>query len=186
MHPSQPWQDLPGRIDFSDSDRRDYLQLQRYHYRLRPPATWNRVRVARYIAPGFAGPGRLVACAVLSYPVPMLGARLRMFGLRGHRYGVALRFANKHFMTVSRIVVHPQFRTVGLASELVRQLIDGAPTRFVEASAAMARFSRFLERAGMTRFADPEPADSIARPSYFVFDRFPADPIPSPEPLENP
>lgn len=180
----QPWQHLPGRIEFVDGTRRDYLQLQRYHYRLKPPATSARVRIARYIAPGFLGPGRLVACAVLSYPVPMLGARLRMFHLRGRGYGVALRYANRHFLTVSRIVVHPQFRTVGLASELVRQLIDGAPTRFVEASAAMARFSRFLERAGMTRFADEEPPDSIARPSYFIFDKRPHEPIPSP--AENP
>jgi hypothetical protein len=177
MSSSNPWTHLPGTIEFSDGTRRDYLQLQRYHYRTRPPATWACVRVARYIAPGFAPPGRLVACAVLSYPVPMLGARLRCFNLQGARYGTVLRYANQHFTTVSRVVVHPQFRTVGIACELVRQLIDRAPSRFVESSAAMARFSGFLEHAGMTRFIDP----AHAGPSYFFVDTQPDQPIPTPE-----
>ncbi|MFT3785264.1 MAG: GNAT family N-acetyltransferase [Tepidisphaeraceae bacterium] len=164
-----PWSALPGTMTFTTGHRRDYLALQRYHYRQKPPATTALVRVARYT--DVTGP-RLVGVAMLSYPVPMLRARLRHFGIARIRYGAALRFANRGFLTVSRIVIHPQFRTLGLAVELVKQLVEAAPSRYVEASASMARYGHFLERAGLTRV----PADDPDEPAYFILDKRPTEP----------
>jgi ABC-type ATPase with predicted acetyltransferase domain len=96
----------------------------------------------------------------------MLEARIAHFRLE-RSFVLCLRFANAHVRTISRVVVHPQFRSLGLACELVRQLIERAPTRYVESSARMARFTRFLESAGMTCIA---PGDA-SRPAYFLIDK---------------
>jgi GNAT superfamily N-acetyltransferase len=154
---------LPGRISFTDGTRRDYQLLARHHYQAKPPATWALIRVAWHHA---RGRRRAIAVAVLSYPVPLLSARLEHFALR-RKYGPCLRFANANLRTVSRVIVHPQFRSIGLACALTRQLVERCPTRYVEASARMARFIAFFERAGFTRVASTDPD----RPDYFILDK---------------
>src|SRR4051794_35834422 len=57
---------------------------------------------------------RLVAIAVLSYPVPSSLGRRAALGITGSRDD-ELRFANRHVRTISRVIVHPQFRSLGLA-----------------------------------------------------------------------
>jgi N-acetylglutamate synthase-like GNAT family acetyltransferase len=74
---------------------------------------------------------------------------------------------NRHVRTISRVIVHPQFRALGIASQLVRRILQDCPTRYVEAVAAMGAVHPFFERAGMTRV---EPA-TAAEPAYFLFDR---------------
>ena len=163
---------LPGSIVFDTGGSGDFRALARHHYLPRPPATWAAVRVARYL---HLGRSRVAACAVLSWPVPMLEARIVHFGLE-RSFTSCLRFANAHVRTVSRVVVHPQFRSLGLAAELVRQLIELAPTRYVESSARMARFTRFLESAGMTCIARGD----ASRPAYFVIDKQEHSCVPDP------
>ncbi len=183
---------LPGRIRFDDGTSQDYRLLARHHYLPRPPSTWALVRVARFV-PEWTRlmrhaseddlrvvgdstgdqvsekPGRVVGVAVLSWPVPMLRARMAYFGL-SRSYRENLRFANAHLRTISRVVIHPQFRSIGMAAELVRQVIGRCPTRYVEASARMGHFVRFFENAGMTRVPVPPGAPENA-PAYFVIDR---------------
>jgi GNAT superfamily N-acetyltransferase len=163
---------LPGSIEFDAGTRADYRELARHHYLTKPPATWAALRVARHL---HRGRSRVVACAVLSWPVPMLEARIVHFGL-DRSFKACLDFANAHIRTVSRVVVHPQFRSLGLAGELVRQLIDLAPTRYVESSARMARFTRFLESAGMTRIT---PGDATT-PAYFLIHKQESPCVPDP------
>jgi N-acetylglutamate synthase-like GNAT family acetyltransferase len=78
-----------------------------------------------------------------------------------------LRFANRHIRTISRIIVHPQFRSLGLSTALVRCLCDNCDTQYIEAIAMMAKAHPFFERAGMTRI-DPVSPDE---PAYFILDR---------------
>lgn len=183
---------LPGRIRFEDGTSHDYRLLARHHYLPRPPSTWALVRVARFVpewtrlmrhpsedvdvrvressdADAVTDAGRVVGVAVLSWPVPMLRARMRHFGL-SRSYRENLRFANANLRTISRVVIHPQFRSIGMAAELVRQVIARCPTRYVEASARMGHFVRFFENAGMTRVpATPDAPENA--PAYFVIDR---------------
>jgi ABC-type ATPase with predicted acetyltransferase domain len=95
----------------------------------------------------------------------MVRARNRHFGVTG--YAEALRFANANLRTISRVIVHPQFRAAGIAQALVRQLLDVCPTRYVECSASMAAFAGFLTRCGFRRL----PTGPAETP-YFLFDRF--------------
>src|SRR5438876_117069 len=60
---------------------------------------------------------RLVAVGVLAWPTPACLARERALGISGPRYGEKLRFINEHVRTIARVIVHPQFRGLGVASK---------------------------------------------------------------------
>ncbi len=123
---------------------------------------------------------RVVAVGVLSFPTLRSTPRERTLGLRDRTARERITFVNAHVRTVSRVVVHPQFRGLGLSSELVRKLIDICPTRYVEASAVMAHVHPFFAAAGMRRVPfdaaqctedERSRHDDETRPAYFIFDK---------------
>lgn len=116
---------------------------------------------------------RLAAVAVLSFPTLRSLPRERELGLSPQlTHKERLRFTNGHVRTISRVVVHPQFRGLGLASELVRKLIEVCPTRYVEASAVMAHVHPFFAAAGMRCLeSDGSERDDTIRPAYFLVDK---------------
>jgi GNAT superfamily N-acetyltransferase len=174
---------LPGQLSLEPGGPSDYFALERFHYRPRRPRTWCRVWTVRFRPTGaFASrssdgesgesAGRIVAVGVLSWPVPTVNVRDRLFDMVGADYGRRCRFANDNIRTIARVIVHPQFRALGLAGALVRRLCETCPTRYVEAMAMMGRAHPFFEKAGMRAIA---PADED-NPIYYLFDRnmFPA------------
>ena len=111
--------------------------------------------------------GRLAAVAVLSYPTVNSAARDRALGMTAWPPARKLALANRDVRTISRVVVHPQFRGIGLASHLVRTICDQCPTRWVEAYAVMGRVHPFFEKGGMNRHDPPGGGDG---PVYYLFD----------------
>lgn len=156
---------LPGTLILTPGRARDYRTLQCFHYAAGPPATWAGVWVVRYLE---AAQARTVAVGVLSWPVPSCRARERWFGLSGSRND-NLRFANENLRTISRVVVHPQFRSLGLSRLLVQCLCHHCPTRYVESIAVMGHVHPLFERAGMTLVNSRR----LDEPAYFVLDRQP-------------
>jgi GNAT superfamily N-acetyltransferase len=154
---------VPGRIRFARATRADYVTIARHHYRPQPPATFCITRGAWHR--DTAGREKLIAIAVLSWPVPMVPARRRLFALSSG-YREALTFANANVRTISRVIVHPQFRSLGLARQLVRDLIYRCPTRYVDTLATMGDFVGCFTAAGMTRMPTL-PGEA----AYFVIDR---------------
>ena len=165
---------LRGSMQITRGSRADYRELAHLHYVPGDPATFAGIWRVQYcardeVATEVAGPGRrrLVAVGVLSYPTPSLGARERVLKLTGPRYGERLKWINENLRTISRVIVHPQFRSLGIASELVRRVLLDCPTRYVEAVAAMGLVHPFFVRAGMTL----EEPRSEGESAYFWFDR---------------
>jgi GNAT superfamily N-acetyltransferase len=139
----------------------DYRELRDFHYRCGPPGAVMRVIVARYDGPGLGGQDAVngMLAGVLVESLPALGCALRTVALPGcfqcgDRSLDAARL-NKEMRTISRVIVHPMFRSVGLAVALVRHLLEHAQTPYVEALAAMGRVHPFFERAGMRAFDRP-------------------------------
>jgi GNAT superfamily N-acetyltransferase len=72
------------------------------------------------------------------------------------------------------VIIHPQFRSLGLASALVRHVCEQCTTRYVEAYAVMGRVHPFFEKGGMIRHDrddDDARSSSSTGPVYYLFDR---------------
>jgi ribosomal protein S18 acetylase RimI-like enzyme len=157
---------LPGTLSIERGTRRDYLELERFHYVAKRPAVWAGVWRVLYEQPD--KPKRVVAVGVLTYPVPSCLARERALDLGQTRYeATKIRWLNRNLRTISRIIVHPQFRGVGLASELVRVMCRESGVKHIEAMAMMGIAVPFFERAGMQRHQPP----ATGRPVYYLWHR---------------
>ena len=175
---------LPGRLRVQRGTWADYRALEHFHYASGKPAViagvWRVVyetgahrrlrahhgdsnrksQIANCKSP------RVVAVGVLAYPPPSSRARDRTLNLSGPRYGAKLAFVNRHVRTIARVIVHPQFRSLGVAAQLVRRICEDCPTRYVEAFAAMGEVHPFFERGGMRRVAAADAEEA----AYFIFD----------------
>jgi len=126
----------------------DYNALKELHYRSRHPGAVRAVYKA-VIGEELAG------VIVYTAPHPVLRPRnaalpfLRDM-MREDMSGY-LRWINEHFVRISRVIVHPKFRGIGVAVELVRQTLPLEGRPYVETLAVMARYNPFFERAGMLR-----------------------------------
>jgi len=149
--------DLPHVADSADAWRiergriGDYHAMAPFHYLSRPPAAHKRVLVIRPPAPRLLSGPSLAAVLVVSPPVINLRARNIVTGGRystGDRRTAASRL-NAEIECISRVIVHPAFRGLGLAVRLVKHAIATAQTPIVEAIAMMGTISPFFERAGM-------------------------------------
>jgi len=160
--------DLPIRI----GTRADYLALKDHHYRPGHPMTTMRVFAIDDATPTagdrfLSRPTEPRPIAVLVESLPSLSCRLRDAAL-GERYRY-LRpkqrsaLLSAELRCISRVIVDPRFRGLGLAVRLVRHAQSTATTRYTEALAVMGRVSPFFERAGMLAYERPPlPADERA------------------------
>jgi ABC-type lipoprotein export system ATPase subunit len=124
----------------------DWQALASLHYAAGDPATYHSIHVARH--PLITGPA---AVAVLSWPDMHSAARnlatddtYRVVGRPGE-----LQRLNREVVKLSRLVVTPELRGVGVAGWLIHRIIEQTSARWVECVTAMGRHSGFLARIGM-------------------------------------
>ena len=146
--------------------RDDYDALASHHYRSGHPLTMTRVLVVRdhTATPTDRYLGRLPAArpvAVLTESPPALSCLLRDQALGGRyndlRPKARSALLNEEVRCISRVIVDPRYRGLGLAVRLVRHALSTAESRYTEALAVMGRVSPFFERAGMTAYQRPPP-----------------------------
>ena len=142
----------------------DYEALAAHHYLAGRPGTMTRILALRATQRSATARfrGRRAEerpIAVLVESMPALRGRMRDYALN-NRYGpwpVAqrARLLKAELRCISRVVVHPRFRGLGLAVKLVREALRTATTPLTEAHAAMGRVHPFFEKAGMTAYTPP-------------------------------
>jgi GNAT superfamily N-acetyltransferase len=171
------------RLTIESGGIADYALLAEHHYRAGRPATATRVWRAVWMGlsdgeiadPDFGelastelvevnraegiGLGRRVV-GVLVESMPMLRCRQRDAAMGGRYASIGCarqraKLINAELRCISRVVVHPQFRGLGLAVRLVRHALATATTPLTEALAAMGRVHPFFEKAGMTAYPRP-------------------------------
>jgi GNAT superfamily N-acetyltransferase len=103
----------------------------------------------------------LVGVIVYSRAALSLGARDRATGGR-YRTGGMGRVAagylvNRELRVISRVVIAPNWRGLGLASRLVAETMPQVAAPYVEAMAAMGEMHPMFVRAGMTAYPQPTP-----------------------------
>lgn len=130
----------------------DYKKLAQFHYResggLPPPRKVFTLKRNK----------ETVGVIVYSYsPITCFG-RSKAFPKR-----LTTEQLNQDFSIISRVVLHPKYRTMGLGARLVRETLPKAGTRYVEAIAVMARYNPFFQKAGMKKIAEQEPDPSCQK-----------------------
>ena len=92
------------------------------------------------------------------------GYRARVcFGRRQVLPKMSIKELNQKLSIISRVVVHPKYRTIGLGSKLVRETLSLAGTPYVEMVAVMAKYNPFAEKAGMQKIAVQQPTQKVLR-----------------------
>jgi GNAT superfamily N-acetyltransferase len=179
--------DIGAELVLRRGTLRDYMALAEHHYRAKRPATVTRVLVLEHAAPSVterflalwggqptaARRPQIVGVLVESMPVLACYARdavlgMRYAGLKDVRQRA--RRVNAELRCISRVVVHPQWRGLGLAVRLVTAALAEPATIFTQSLAAMGQVNPFLERAGMTAYHPVPRADGRAAPVYYLRD----------------
>lgn len=152
--------------------RADYLALKCHHYRPGHPMTTMRVLAIDDDTPSaadryLARPAEPRPIAVLVESLPSLSCRLRETALGGRYQHLRPKprsaLLNQELRCISRVIIDPRWRGLGLAVRLVRHALSTATTRYTEALAVMGRVSPFFERAGMAAYErQPLPVDERA------------------------
>jgi ABC-type lipoprotein export system ATPase subunit len=118
---------------------------------------WRRLAGFHYRSHKIAGPRRIFSlkrgselCGVIVYTYPPPTC----FGRRLVLPKMGMKELNEKLSTISRVVVHPKYRTIGLGAKLVKETLPLAGTPYVEMPAVMAKYNPFAEKAGMQKITE--------------------------------
>lgn len=155
---------IPGHLQFRIGSAADYRRLARFHYTQSAPASFRLTACIDHVtAPANR---RLIAVAVLSNPALNCALRQRILNLGHLPPHLRWTYLNRHLRTISRVIVHPQFRGIGLSTRVIRFLLRQSPTRYVEALSRLAAHHPLFTRAGMTCLDPGHPP----HPAYYLYD----------------
>jgi len=155
---------LVKEVRVEEGTRKDYEKLACFHYRSSRLPAPRRIFVLRHR-------GETVGVIVYSYSPSTCFGRRQALGRV-----VSVGELNRDFAWVSRVVLHPKYRSIGLGAMLVRKTLPLVGRRFVETIAVMARYNPFFERAGMIRVAERKPSASVLK-AVGELRRFGFDPV---------
>jgi ABC-type lipoprotein export system ATPase subunit len=96
----------------------------------------------------------LCGVIVYSYPPPNTFGRSKVW--KG-----SFQELQKEMSTITRVIIHPKYRTMGLGIKLVHETLPLAPTPCVETLAVMAKYNPFFEKGGMQKIMESEPNPNI-------------------------
>jgi hypothetical protein len=163
---------ITQNLEIVSGTRADYEFLSQYHYRQTSIGPY----AAIYTLKGkFRTAERLETVGVIVYTTPAAGSQMRTAAipfLSGLDRCTRLKLINANIRTISRVVIEPRFRSLGLAARLVSETMPLMNVPFIEALAVMGQVNPFFEKAGMTRIdggaagvplGDAPPSASVAR-----------------------
>jgi ABC-type lipoprotein export system ATPase subunit/GNAT superfamily N-acetyltransferase len=130
----------------------DWRKLAGFHYRSHKIAAPRKIFCLKR---GEELCGVIVYC----YPPPTC------FGRRLVLPKMSMKELNGKLNIITRVVVHPKYRTIGLGVKLVRETLPLSGTQYVEMPAVMAKYNPFAEKAGMKKIVEqppPKEASAIA------------------------
>jgi len=148
---------LTRHISLVPGTRADYEKLSCYHYRDGGLGPF----VAIYSLVFDSRRGRTLA-GVIVYTMPSVGLELRnlLFGgfLADLDRSTRLALINGNFRCISRVIIEPRFRGLGLAGRVVSETMAKMNVPVVEALAVMGAVNPFFEKAGMKAYKAKIPA----------------------------
>jgi len=151
-YPNKPAKEctLMKEMRIVEGTTEDWRKLAGFHYRS------HKIAAPRKIFCLKRGE-ELCGVIVYNYPPPTC------FGRRLVLPKMSMKELNQKLSIITRVVVHPKYRTIGLGSKLVKETLPLAGTLYVEMPAVMAKYNPFAEKAGMQKIAEqPPPKEALA------------------------
>lgn len=146
-----------SQLEFVRADIAAYRALARYHYRDGALGPYCAIYALAERCLRWRKTAAYAGVIVIA-PAPLnCAARRAATGdfFAGHSKAHTLALLNAHVRRISRVIVEPRYRGLGLGARLVRQALPLAGAAMVEAVATMGAVQPFFERAGMRAFASP-------------------------------
>ncbi len=138
---------LMDNIEIHKGTREEWSRLEAFHYRDKTPFGIQEIYIATLN-------GEVIAGCTYSVPARDSMARNRYFGRK-----IEVEELNKNFANLSRVVVVPKFRGIGLGVRLLKETLPMQSKKYVESIAVMTKFNPFVGSAGMKfvgkGFVDP-------------------------------
>lgn len=164
--------DLKSQLTIQEGTKRDYLVLNDYHYLNTPLPPIKKIYTIRpkpatehWYCSGFQGPayGHASLIAVIVYTSPLRDLRARTVATSGFFKQPAtlserLRLINKNILYVSRLVVDPRYRRLGLADWLWRETLKLQTIPIVESLTPVPVRTSWLESLGFQLYYSQTPA----------------------------
>jgi hypothetical protein len=134
------------------------------HYRGSRPGAVTAIFAIRP-AKRFTGSLGTETIGVIAYRTPGPENELRNLAtsnlFAGFDRATQLALINKNIRCISRVIIEPRFRGLGLAIRLVRETMPQVNVPIVEALAVMGRVNPFFAKAGMTAYGAKMPARCV-------------------------
>jgi len=130
----------------AEGSREDYEKLGQFHYR----EAKGLVATQKIFA--LKRGEETVGVIVYKYPAITTFGRSKAFGRK-----LSLEEINTDLALISRVIVHPKYRTIGLGTKLVKETLPLVDKPYVEMIAVMAKYNPFAEKAGMKKIAESKP-----------------------------
>ncbi len=140
----------------------DYLGM--FHYRQSVACPHAAIYAMKDTHPARARVAPVVG--VIVYTMPTAHVELRNVATGGVFCGfgdrrLQLQMVNKYIRCISRVIIEPRYRGLGLASQLVAETMPKLGVPFIEAMAVMGMVHPFFEKAGMKRYQGKGAARSV-------------------------
>ena len=142
----------------------DYKPLARFHYR--DNRTGPVAAVYKIIDTHLMRAEIEPVVGIIIYSMPACSVQLRNIATKGlfTKLGSAnanMQFVNQNIRTISRVVIEPRYRALGLSYQLVKETMSMLNMPYIEALAVMGRVNPFFEKAGMIKFQGNEHLRSV-------------------------
>lgn len=131
----------------------DYKRLAEFHYR--NPETHAPILKIYVLRKEDQEP---IGVILYSWPPINCSGRRKALGRN-----LSIREVNEKVATISRVILHPKYRSIGLGARLVEETMPLVGRRCVETMAVMARYNSFFEKAGLRKIEERQPPRSILR-----------------------
>jgi hypothetical protein len=148
---------VPGTLD-------DYGRLAHYHYRDGSLGPLAGIFALKPVSP-LSGLSCRDTVGVIVYTMPAASLELRNAAtgnfLTGLDRSTQLALINRNIRCISRVIIEPRFRGLGLAVRLVRETMPRMNVPIIEAMAVMGMVNPFFEKAGMKAYAAKMPVRCV-------------------------
>jgi len=146
---------LHSRLEIVAGNWADYKHLACYHYRDEQPAGVKAIFSVKAGRRLHSPDGKAMGVIVYTMPVPRMEQRNAATGdiFKGFDRQTQLALINRNIRCISRVIIEPRVRGIGLATRLVRETMPLMNVPIVEALGVMPLVNPFLEKAGMKAFA---------------------------------